>query len=115
MLIVLCALLWNEGGENFSKPTVSVYSAARIMTLGSPLVRVECTDEVYGTIFQAVIAHRLSTQCFRSKVVSGFIYTILGLLLAVVMVMLLHRPVYVWFHRSWGAVVCYIHDQDGKK
>ena len=50
-----------------------------------------------------VIAHRLFTQCFKSKVVSEFIYTILGLLLAVVMVMLLHGPVYVWFHRSWGS------------
>ena len=74
------------------------------MTLGSPLVRFESTDEVYGTIFQAVIAHRLSAQCFRSRVVSEFIYTILGLLLAVVMVMLLHRPVYVWLYRSWGTL-----------
>ena len=115
MAVVLCALLWNEGGENFHKPTDLVSGAAQIMTLGSPLVRIESTDEVYGTTLQAVIVQRLSAQSFRSKVVNEFIYAILELLLAAATVMLLHRPMHIWLHQSQGSIVCYIHDQDGKK
>ena len=113
--VVLYALLWDEGEENFKKPKDSISSAAQIMALDSPLVKIESTDEVYGTILQAFIVRRLSAQSFRSKVLSEFIYAILGLLLAAIMVMLLHRPVPVWLHRSQGVIVCYIHDQDGKK
>ena len=113
--VVLYALLWDEGGENFIKPPDSASGAAQIMALDSPLVRIESTDEVYGTIFQAVIVHRLSAQSFKGKVFSEFIYAILELLLAAVTVMLLHRPVHVWLHRSHGVIVCYIHDKDGKK
>ena len=112
--VVLYALLWDEGEESFKKPKDSISSAAQIMALDSPLVRIESTDEVYGTL-QAVIAHRLPAQSFRSKVVSELIYAILGLLLVAVTVMLLHRLVHVWLHRSQGVIVCYIHDQDGKK
>ena len=113
--VVLYSLLWDEGGENFKKPTDSVSNAAQIMTMDSPLARIESTDEVYGTILQAVIVHRLSAQSFRSKVVSEFIYAILELLLAAVTVMLLHRPVHIWLQRCQGVIVCYIHDKDGKK
>ena len=113
--VFLCALLWDEGGENFKKPANPSSGAAQIMALDSPLVRIESTDEVFGTILQAVIVPRLSVQSFRNKAVSEIIYAILGLLLAAVSVMLLHRPVYEWLHRSQGVVVCYIHDQDGKK
>lgn len=113
--VVFCALLWDEGGENYNNPTDSVSSAAQIMAMGSPLVRLESTDEIYGTTLQAVIVQRLSAKSFRNKVASEFIYAILGLLLAAVTVMLLHRPVSIWLHRSQGIIVCYIHDQDGKK
>ena len=115
VVVVLCALLWDEGGENFKKPTDSVSDAAQIRAWGSPLVRIESTDEVYGTTFQTVIVYRLSAQSFKNKVASEFIYAILGLLLAAVTVMLLHRLVHVWLYRSQGGIVCYIHDQDGKK
>ena len=113
--VVLYAQLWDEGGENFKKPTDSASGAAQIMALDSPLVRIESTDEVYGTLLQAVIVHRLSAQSFKNKVFSEFIYAILELLLAAVTVMLLHRLVHIWLHRSQGSIVCYIHDQDGKK
>ena len=113
--VVLCALLWNEGGENINKPTDSVSGVAQIMTLGSPLVRIESTDEVYGIALQAAIVHRLSAQSFKNKVVSEFIYAILELLLAAVTVILLYRLVHIWLHRSQGCIVCYIHDKDGKK
>ena len=113
--VVLCALLWNEGGESFNKPADPVSGAAQIMTVGSPLVRIESTDEVYGTVLQEVIVSRLSAQSFKNKVASEFIYAILELLLAAVMVMLSHRPVCIWLHRSQGCIVCYIHDKDGKK
>ena len=46
--VVLYALLWDEGGENFKKPTDSVSSDAQIRALDSPPVRIESTDEVYG-------------------------------------------------------------------
>ena len=115
MAVVLCALLWDEGGENFNNPTDSVSSAAQIMAVSSPLVRIESTDEIYGTTLQAVIVQRLSAKSFRNKVVREFIYAILGLLLAAVTVMLLHRPMYIWPHRSQEVIVCYIHEQDGKK
>ena len=113
--VVLCALLWNEGGENFNKPTDPVHGDAQIMTLGSPLTTIESTDDVYGIALQALIAHRLSTQSFKNKVVSEFIYAILELLLAAVTVILLYRLVHIWLHRSQGGIVCYIHDKDGKK
>ena len=113
--VVLNALLWNEGGENLSNPTDPVSSAAQIMTLGSPLIRIGSTDEVYGTLFQAVIVNQLSALSFRSKVDSEFIYAILEFLLVAATVMLLHRPVNIWLHRSQGGIVCYIHAQDGKK
>ena len=115
LAIVLYALLWNEGGENLNKPTDSAFSAVQIITLGNPLVRIESTDEVYEAILQAVIVYQLFEQSFRSKEVSEFTYAILELLLAAVTVMLLHRSVHIWFHRSQGGIVCYIHDQDGKK
>ena len=113
--VVLNALLWNEGGENLSNPTDPVSSAAQIITLGSPLVRIESTDEVYGTALQAVIAPRLSAHSFKNKVVNEFIYAILELLLAAVTVILLYRLVHIWLHRSQWGIVCYIHDKDGKK
>ena len=115
MAVVLCALLWNEGGENLSNQTDPVSSAAQIMTVESPLVRIESTDEVYGTVLQAVIVPRLSAQSFKNKVASEFIYAILELLLAAVMLMLFHRPVCIWLHQSRGCIVCYIHNKDGKK
>ena len=113
--VVLCALLWNEGEGNSKKPTVPASSAAQIMALDSPFVRIESTDEIYGMTLQAVIVHRLSAKSNRSKAVSEFLYAILGLLLTAVMIMLLHRPIRVWLHQSQGVIVCYIHDQDGKK
>ena len=113
--VVLCALLWNEGGENLSNPTDPVSSAAQIITLGSPLVRIESTDEVYGTVLQAVIVPRLSAQSFKNKVAGEFIYAILELLLAAVTVLLLYRLVHIWLHQSRGCIVCYIHNKDGKK
>ena len=113
--VVLCALLWNEGGENFYEPTDPVSSVAQIMTLGSPLVTIESTDEVYGITLQAVIVHRLSAQSYKNKAVSKFIYAILELLLAAVTVVLLYRLVPIWLRRSQGGIVCYIHDKDGKK
>ena len=115
VVVALCALLWNEGGENFNKPTDPVHGVAQIMPLGSPLVRIESTDEVYGTVLQTVIVPRLSAQSFKNKVVSEFIYAILELLLAAVTVILLYRLVHIWLHRSQGGIVCYIHDKDGKK
>ena len=113
--VVLCALLWNEGGENFNKPTDPAHSVAQIMALGSPLARIESTDEVYGIALQAIIAHRLSAQSFKNKVESEFIYAILELLLAAVTIILLYRLVHIWLHRSQEGIVCYIHDKDGKK
>ena len=113
--VVLCALLWNEGAENYNRPTDPVHGAAQIMTLGSPLVTIESTDEVYGIALQAVIVHRLSAQSYKNKVASEFIYAILELLLAAVTVILLYRLVYIWLHRSQVGIVCYIHDKDGKK
>ena len=113
--VVLCALLWNEGGENFNKSTDPVHGIAQIMTLGSPLVAIESTDEVYGIALQAVIVHRLSAQSYKNKVDSEFIYAILELLLAAVTFILLYRLVHIWLHRSQGGIVCYIHDKDGKK
>ena len=115
VVVVLCALLWNEGGANFNKPTDPFHGATQIMTLGSPLVTIESTDEVYGIALQAAIAHRLSAQSFKNKVVSEFIYAILELLLTAVTVILLYRLVHIWLHRSQGGIVCYIHAKDGKK
>ena len=113
--VVFCALLCDVGGDIPPKSMDTVSSAAQIIAMDSPLVRIESTDEVYGTILQAVIVRRLSAQSFRSKVVREFIYTILGLLLAAVTVRLLRRPVHICLHRSQGVIVCYIHNQDGKK
>ena len=115
VVVVLCALLWNEGGENFNKPTDPFHGVAQIMTLGNPLVTIESTDEVYGIALQAVIVHRLSAQSFKNKVASEFIYAILELLLTAVTVILLYRLVHIWLYRSQGGIVCYIHDKDGKK
>ena len=115
VVVVLCALLWNEGGANYNKPTDPFHGVAQIMTLGSPLGRIESTDEVYGTILQAVIVPRLSAQSFKNKVASEFTYAILELLLTAVTVILLYRLVHIWLYRSQGGIVCYIHDKDGKK
>ena len=114
-VVVLYALLWNEGGENFNKLTDPVHGAAQIMTLGSPLVTIESTDEVYEMALQAAIIHRLSAQRFKNKVVSESVYAILEFLLAAVTVILLYRLVHIWLHRSQEGIVCYIHDKDGKK
>ena len=115
VVVVLCTLLWNESGANYNKSTDPFHGVAQIMNLGSPLVTIESTDEVYGIALQATIVHRLSVQSFKNKAASEFIYAILELLLAAVTVILLYRLVHIWLHRSQGGIVCYIHDKDGKK
>lgn len=115
VIVVTCVLLWDEGGESFSKPMNSAAGAAQIMALDHPLVRIESTDEVCGVLLQAVIVRRLTVQSFKGKVVRQFFYAILNLLLAVASFMLLQRLLHAGLHQSQRIIVSYIHDQDGQK
>ena len=115
MVVLTCALLCDEGGENLPKQVDPANGIAQIMAVDSPMVRIESTDEVSGAILQAIVVRRLTVRNFKSKVVRYFFYAILDLLLTVVAFMLLQRPLLLWFHRSQRVIVSYIHDQDGQK
>lgn len=115
VIVVMCALLWDEGGVNFQKLADSTADGARFMAVDSPLVRIESTDEVYGAILQEAIVRRFSVQNVKSRAVRAFFYAILDLLLAAVAIMLLQEPLRIWLHRSQRVIVSYIHDQDGQK